>query len=213
MYPAPSGLQGVDGLNHLLESPHPVRHSAPQCNSRSHRELSGIGRGRRCNVSISLFTAGCLPRSDSPLKWRPYHDNGGQNQETHSENAREPVERSPVITAQSLSYEPRACPQRPAWPNRGPVHHGLPLHWCMPPRACRYHHGSSRNYLPTRLRYGVTRMRVSAAEAGDTIGNCARSETTDTAAIFMDAEFVKRAVPQTWPPVILLKRRCAKLNT
>ena len=37
MIPAPSGLQEVDGLNHLLENPRPDRYSAPLCTSQSPR--------------------------------------------------------------------------------------------------------------------------------------------------------------------------------
>ena len=54
MGPAPSGLQEVDGLNHLLESPHPVRYSVPLCTSRPPRRLHYLNCSRSTHVPTDV---------------------------------------------------------------------------------------------------------------------------------------------------------------
>src|SRR6516164_8231292 len=60
MVPAPSGLQEVDGLNHLLGNPHLDRRFGPQCTSQSLRPS-------RCpNCSRRIFApTGSDPRTAS----------------------------------------------------------------------------------------------------------------------------------------------------
>jgi len=56
MVPAPSGLQEVDGLNHLLGNPRPDRYSVPRC----------IGNDLVCYIAGTAAELPSGPHGSSP---------------------------------------------------------------------------------------------------------------------------------------------------
>jgi len=111
MTPAPSGLQEVDGLNHLLGNPHPDRYSVPRCISQWSRRWRCLS----CSRSI-LWPTCAVPRTASWCGETPPSDGAPS---------------CPLTTAAVGWWSPAAESTRTGarglWPHA--------LSWCSPPAA------------------------------------------------------------------------------